>query len=395
MAFNFFTAFHNAMMDPASYSSFQKEMNLKAVEQVFFNSLAGKLSFEALVLPEDINSSKVFDGKRAVRIRPLGIHDFIIPEPCSFTDPNTIKTVLSLHPVAYPDNDVPLIEQPEGNGQVSFNSRIVECFFKNGPQSSGKLRGLTYRLRREGSSSVIINTDCLGGNVENDPKGPTETQRAFTEGNYKPYENPNEGNTASGVLKTKTDAAAKYVNESTKNKITTYKTSDGKKYSPSKKTYIGNVTKYKNKPLENGLLPADLIKQSKSATGAMGLFLVDVVDDFDRLARAFEEEFKQKLKLNDSYRSFNNQIRIKNEKMNEGKATEAAPPGTSNHGWGLAFDFNTHYQGKSGFQSETYNWMLYNAPRFGFHSPLILRDGAGTDESWHIEWKDKNKIWRN
>ena len=94
MAFNFFTAFHNAMMDPASYSSFQKEMNLKAVEQVFFNSLAGKLSFEALVLPEDINSSKVFDGKRAVRIRPLGIHDFIIPEPCSFTDPNTIKTVI-------------------------------------------------------------------------------------------------------------------------------------------------------------------------------------------------------------------------------------------------------------------------------------------------------------
>jgi hypothetical protein len=163
MAFNFFTAFHNAMMDPAAYASFSKEMNLKAVEQVFFNSLAGKSSFDAVVLPEDINSSKVFDGKRAVRIRPLGIHDFIIPEPCSFTDPNTIKTVLSLHPVAYPDNDVPLIEQPEGAGQVSFNSRIVECFFKNGPQSSGKLRGLTYRLRRESSVSVNINTDCLGG----------------------------------------------------------------------------------------------------------------------------------------------------------------------------------------------------------------------------------------
>jgi hypothetical protein len=393
MAFNFFTAFHNAMMDPAAYASFSKEMNLKAVEQVFFNSLAGKLSFDAVVLPEDINSSKVFDGKRAVRIRPLGIHDFIIPEPCSFTDPNTIKTVLSLHPVAYPDNDVPLIEQPEGAGQVSFNSRIVECFFKNGPQSSGKLRGLTYRLRRESSVSVNINTDCLGGNVGNDPKSPTETQRAFKRGDYKQYEKPSGGETSPGVLKVKTEAAKKYVKESTGE---TNETSDRKKYSPSKKTYIGKASAYKDKSLENGLLPEELIKQSNSATGAMALFLVDVIDDFDRLAQAFHEKFNQKLSLTvPSYRTFNEQIRIKNQKIKAKKPTEAAPPGTSNHGWGLAFDFDTHYKGKSGFQSETFDWMMRNAPRFGFHSPPILRDGAGTDEAWHFEWMNKNNIWRD
>ena len=63
MAFSFFTAFHTALQDASSYFSFQKEMNLKAVEQVFFNSLAGTTVFDAVVLPEDLGSSLTFDGK--------------------------------------------------------------------------------------------------------------------------------------------------------------------------------------------------------------------------------------------------------------------------------------------------------------------------------------------
>ena len=132
--------------------------------------------------------------------------------------------------------------------------------------------------------------------------------------------------------------------------------------------------------------------------------LKDVIGDFDRLAVAFKNKFNQKLKLNDSYRTFNEQIKIKDKKLKEAeslsnpeearkKRGEAAKPGTSNHGWGLAFDFSTHYKGKKGFESETFDWMMRNAPRFGFHSPPILRDGAGTDESWHFEWININKIW--
>ena len=52
MAFNFFTSFFSALSNPSAYSSFQKEMNLKAVEQVFFNSLSGKTSFMAVVLSD-------------------------------------------------------------------------------------------------------------------------------------------------------------------------------------------------------------------------------------------------------------------------------------------------------------------------------------------------------
>ena len=49
-------------------------MNLKAVAQTFFNSLAGKTVFEAVILPEDIGKPIVFDGQRAVRVRPLDIY---------------------------------------------------------------------------------------------------------------------------------------------------------------------------------------------------------------------------------------------------------------------------------------------------------------------------------
>ena len=245
MAFNFYTAFHSAMQDPASYFSFQKEMNLKAVEQVFFNSLAGTTVFQAVILPEDIGTAATFDGRKAIRVRPLGIHDFIIPEPCSFKDPKIIKTILSMHPVAYPDESVP---HPGGNDQnpdeKAYSSKVVECFFRDGPQSGGRLRGLTYRLKTEKSSASSLDLECLGisSGESGGRKGPTDAQKAYKTGKYKPYEKPENGSATSGVLPAKTEDAAKYVKESTKAKITTDKTSDGKRHSPSKKTYIGKVS---------------------------------------------------------------------------------------------------------------------------------------------------------
>ena len=85
---NFFTSFYNALSDSGAYYSFQKEMNLKAVEQVFFNSFSGKTSFRAVVLPQDIGSSDALNSvgtsvnTKAIRIRPLNVHNFILPEPC-------------------------------------------------------------------------------------------------------------------------------------------------------------------------------------------------------------------------------------------------------------------------------------------------------------------------
>jgi hypothetical protein len=83
--FNFLTSFHKSLSDPAAYSSFQKELNSKVIEQIFFNSLAGKKSFRAIVLPQDLGATNASTGNsKILRIRPLDLHDFMIPEPCSF-----------------------------------------------------------------------------------------------------------------------------------------------------------------------------------------------------------------------------------------------------------------------------------------------------------------------
>ena len=146
MAKGLFTALFNALSDPKSYYAMQKEMNLHAVAQTFFNTLAGKTVFEAVILPEDIGKPIIFDGQRAVRVRPLDIYDLIIPEPCDFEDVETRKRILSLHPIAYPDTSAPSIDTTDKEADGNINdARVIECFFRDGPQTGGRLRGLTYR----------------------------------------------------------------------------------------------------------------------------------------------------------------------------------------------------------------------------------------------------------
>ena len=183
MASNLFTSLFNALSDPKSYYALQKEMNLRAVAQTFFNSLAGKTTFDAVVLPEDIGSVKTFDGTRAVRVRPIGIYDMIIPEPCIFKDPATIKRILALHPIAYPDSD----SSSNGGGLQTpesppFSARVVECFYRTGPQENGKLRGLTYRTKKTTSGGRGINLSCL----ESEMEAMGEGAAAFDAGGHSP-----------------------------------------------------------------------------------------------------------------------------------------------------------------------------------------------------------------
>lgn len=183
MAFNFFTAFHRALQDPESYFSFQKEMNSKAVEQTFFNSLSGKTSFDAVVLPEDINSTTYATGASVLRVRPLELHGFIIPEPCDYAgDPEKINKIISMHPVAYPDNLVPFNLGNENTPHPGFQAgQIVECFFLIGPQGAGKMRGLRYRNAK---FSAVNNIDltCLEGQKQS-------AQAAFNDGGYSQKQN--------------------------------------------------------------------------------------------------------------------------------------------------------------------------------------------------------------
>ena len=139
-------------------------------------------------------------------------------------------------------------------------------------------------------------------------------------------------------------------------------------------------------------------KDKETLGGGDVLFLQDIFDNFLLLAKDFKDHFGYNLPINDSYRDYQEQVNLKAKKKRQGKPKQAATPGTSKHGWGLAFDFNTKRMlkdgtwGDGGFNGAHYKWMYKNAPKRGFHSPPWAQKGGSNPEPWHIQWIKINEI---
>ena len=190
MAYKFVTALQRALSDPLGYFQFQKEMQAKAMDQVFLNTFAGKTSFQAVVLPERIGSEDQAILGQAIRVRPIGIHDFLIPEPCEFDDPERIRDIILMHPVAYPAETNPFnrsgIDSTSDEPQPIAFGDTVECFFADGPQYSGRLRGLRYRKSFSRSTGAAMNLECLNVAVLEGglSKSGVKLAKAFDPGRY-------------------------------------------------------------------------------------------------------------------------------------------------------------------------------------------------------------------
>ena len=62
-----------------------------------------------------------------------------------------------------------------------------------------------------------------------------------------------------------------------------------------------------------------------------------------------------------------------------------ARPGNSNHGWGRAVDLTV--EGKlMTCGSESFEWLVENAPAYGWVHPAWAACGAEKEEAWHWEW---------
>jgi hypothetical protein len=159
---NFFTALFPSLIDADGYYQMQKEMNFKAVENTMFNVFAGKETFRAVVLPEALNSTtNSFNREKSLRVRPLDLHDFILPEPCAGKDIQETRKIIAMHPIAYPDNTIPKGGDNETADSGIMSGQIVECYFESGPDSGGSMRGLRYRLTKQIAQN-LIDLDCLG-----------------------------------------------------------------------------------------------------------------------------------------------------------------------------------------------------------------------------------------
>lgn len=85
--------------------------------------------------------------------------------------------------------------------------------------------------------------------------------------------------------------------------------------------------------------------------------------------------------ITDSYRNFETQVRLAEEKGLYSQGGLAATPGTSNHGWGLAVDLGG---GANRLGTAQNNWLQSNAHRFGFST--IPR------EPWHWEYRPSSTV---
>lgn len=102
--------------------------------------------------------------------------------------------------------------------------------------------------------------------------------------------------------------------------------------------------------------------------------------DLELLNAAFRAKFGINLPLNDSYRSYEDQVRAK-----ELYGDLAATPGTSNHGWGLAVDISTARL-SGGTSGDQYTWLKNNSGIYNWVLPTWARPSGTKPEPWHFEY---------
>lgn len=122
------------------------------------------------------------------------------------------------------------------------------------------------------------------------------------------------------------------------------------------------------------------------------MFNPDAAKAFRAMNNAYRAEFGTDIPINDSYRSFDDQVELHDTNRNGiyGEATDnnmAAIPGKSPHGRGNAFDANVGPR-----YSNVYNWLIQNGPIYGFYNPSWMNPAsshspyATKDEAWHFEF---------
>lgn len=113
----------------------------------------------------------------------------------------------------------------------------------------------------------------------------------------------------------------------------------------------------------------------------------DATESLGQLNTAFKSEFGHNLPINSAYRDYAGQVEARNNWCAMGSCQNAAPPGTSNHGWALAVDIGTKSHQVIGFDSAEYRWLKKNAGRYGWVHPAYMEPGgSGPLEAWHWEY---------
>lgn len=111
-----------------------------------------------------------------------------------------------------------------------------------------------------------------------------------------------------------------------------------------------------------------------------GLYLKpDAATAMLSMMKEYNRQTGDYLHPNEGYRTYAGQVYWKNYWTTRGQPGNAATPGTSNHGWGQAVDFN--------LPSRHSSWLAANASRFGYT--------RSSSEAWHYDYTGmpSNVLW--
>jgi hypothetical protein len=127
---------------------------------------------------------------------------------------------------------------------------------------------------------------------------------------------------------------------------------------------------------QNGRIPEDALCPLWGTRGQM--LRADAAAAFTDMSKAYAQEFGAPICVTDSYRSYEEQVAVAEQKPHL-----AARPGTSNHGWGVATDL---CDGIQSFGTATHRWMQDNSMMFGWFHPAWAQQGGSKPEAWHWEF---------
>jgi hypothetical protein len=126
----------------------------------------------------------------------------------------------------------------------------------------------------------------------------------------------------------------------------------------------------------NGRIPVALLCPLPAAPGKY--LRADAAYAFSRMSQAYAAVFGSPICVSSAYRSYEDQVRVYAERPGF-----AARPGYSNHGWGTAADL---CGGIDRFGTVTHDWMVANAPLFGWFHPAWAEPSGKLPEPWHWEF---------
>ena len=159
-----------------------------------------------------------------------------------------------------------------------------------------------------------------------------------------------------------------------------------------------SVTNY-----DNGKIPLEKMVANKnlktSLSGTSVYLMPEASLAFDRMMAAYNSakfKGKQPVTFTSGYRTIDQQNKLATGKFKD----QAAPAGTSPHGWGLAVDmwwgvptslWKIEDARRAAFRHPVYQWFFENGPKYGWYNPKALRNDDGLDEWWHWEYHPELK----